>query len=512
MNILLVYPNCPETFWNFRAALSYVSRKATLPPLGLLTVAAMLPASWERRLIDLNVRSLSDADISWADMVFIGGMIVQKDSALQVARRCKDMGKTVVGGGPLFNALTDDFAEVVDHFVLGEAEITLPMFLEDLAQDVPKREYASDVRPEITTVPIPEWRLINPRDYYVMPLQYSRGCPFNCEFCDIVLLNGRIPRTKPPEQMMAEVQALYDAGWRGGVFIVDDNFIGNTRAVKRFLPELIAWQKAHRYPFTFITEASVNLSDDAELMRLMSEANFNKVFLGIETPEESSLKECGKHQNTSRDLVQAVRTIQGHGMQVMAGFIVGFDSDTESTFDIQIRFIQTVGVVTAMVGLLNALPYTRLWHRLREEKRLLAETSGDNTDGRMNFIPKMDCATLLAGYRRIVAEIYSCRSYYRRIGTFLEHYTPTARRHWNGEQTLALCRSIVRLGVLSRHRLHYWRLVGKTLCTQVRALPEAIELAIMSEHFFRLRERLIREVDGCLEQSAPKEVLPAAGR
>ncbi|TVM18361.1 B12-binding domain-containing radical SAM protein [Oceanidesulfovibrio indonesiensis] len=505
MNVLLVYPRCPETFWSFRSALSYVSRKATLPPLGLLTVAAMLPESWDRRLVDCNVRALDDADIAWADLVFVGGMIVQQESALDVVTRSKAMGKTVVGGGPLFNAMVDHFPEV-DHFVLGEGEITVPQFLADLKRGEPKRIYESDTRPDIASVPVPEWRLIDFRDYYTMPLQYSRGCPFNCEFCDIVLLNGRTPRTKAPAQMMAEMQALYDAGWRGGVFIVDDNFIGNKHAVKRFLPELVEWQRSRRYPFTFITEASVNLADDAELMLLMSDANFNKVFLGIETPEESTLQECGKYQNTSRDLAESVRTIQGHGMQVMAGFIVGFDSDTESTFDIQIRFIQNVGVVTAMVGLLNALPYTRLWHRLREEKRLLAETSGDNTDGRMNFIPKMDCEVLLAGYRRIVSEIYSRRSYYRRIGTFLENYSPTARRHWSVRETLAFFRCMVRIGVFSRNRLLYWQLLMKTLRTKVKALPEAVELAILGEHFFRLRERLLREVDFCptMETSTPQ--------
>ncbi len=496
MNVLLVYPRCPETFWSFRSALSYVSRKATLPPLGLLTVAAMLPESWSRRLVDCNVRSLDDEAIAWADLVFIGGMLVQKESALEIVNRCKDMGKTVVGGGPLFNAMVDAFPDV-DHFVLGEGEITVPQFLADFERGEPKRIYDSKERPDIASVPVPEWRLIDFRDYFTMPLQYSRGCPFNCEFCDIVLLNGRTPRTKAPAQMMAEVEALYNAGWRGGVFIVDDNFIGNKHAVKRFLPELVEWQQTRRYPFSFVTEASVNLADDAELMQLMSDANFNKVFLGIETPEESTLQECGKYQNTSRDLAQSVRIIQGHGMQVMAGFIVGFDSDTESTFDIQIRFIQSVGVVTAMVGLLNALPYTRLWHRLREEKRLLAETSGDNTDGRMNFIPKMDCQTLLSGYRRIVSEIYSRRSYYRRIGTFLENYSPTVRRHWSNRDILAALKSMVRIGLFSRNRLLYWQLLAKTIRTRAKALPDAIELAILGEHFFRLRERLLKEVDSC---------------
>ena len=490
MKVLLVYPAYPDTFWSFKTVLKYVSKKATFPPLGLLTLGAMLPKDWDLKLVDVNVTPLDDAQIQWADMVFVGAMIVQKDSAREIIARSKAFGKTVVGGGPLFSTQGEQFKDV-DHFVLGEAEATLPPFLRDLEQGVPKPVYRSEERPDISLTPIPAWHLINLKDYVSMSVQYSRGCPFNCEFCDIVIMNGRVPRVKQPDQMLAEIESLYQAGWRGGVFIVDDNFIGNTKNVKRFLPRLVEWQKAHRYPFQFMTEASTNLADDLELMQLMSAANFHKVFLGIETPELDSLKECGKHQNASRDLVQAVQVIQGQGMQVMGGFIVGFDSDKETTFDAQIRFIQRVGVVTAMVGLLNAIPQTRLWHRLRAEKRLLQDSSGENTDGSLNFIPKMDKEALLAGYRKIIANIYSRRMYYKRIHTFLKHYQPTVKSRPTYADLRTFFRSMLKIGVFSSANVFYWNLVLKTVLTKFRALPAVIELAICGEHYNKMRKRLL---------------------
>ena len=326
-------------------------------------------------------------------------------------------------------------------------------------------------------------------DYVSMSVQYSRGCPFNCEFCDIVVMNGRRPRTKRPEQIMAEFDSLYEAGWRGGVFVVDDNFIGNTAEVKAMLPRLIQWQRERDFPFQLMTEASTNLSDDPELMRLMSRANFHKVFLGIETPEPESLAECGKHQNADRDLVEAVHTIQSNGMQVMGGFIVGFDSDTERTFDAQVNFIQQAGIATAMVGLLNVLPRTRLWERLSAEDRLLEDSTGQNTDGFLNFVPKMEPQKLIEGYKRVIERIYSRPMYYRRIHTFLKTYTPTARTHTRGEDIRAFFRSVFRIGLFSRASPHYWKLL---LTTNVRSLPVAVELAICGEHYVRMRDKLLR--------------------
>lgn len=489
MNILLLYPKYPDTFWSFRHSLKFVSKKAAFPPLGLLTVAAMLPEEWSKRLVDVNVTELTDEDITWADMVFISAMIVQDLSAQEIIDRCKARGKTVVVGGPSFTNHPELFRNV-DHFVLNEAETTLARFLKDLKNGKAEHFYTSKARPVITKTPTPLWSLINFSDYATMAIQYSRGCPFNCEFCDIVILNGRIPRTKSPVQMMAEFQSLYDAGWRGGLFIVDDNFIGNKKNVKEMLPFLIKWQQKHGYPFKLLTEASTNLADDKDLMLEMSAANFCKVFLGLETPVVDSLNECGKIQNVKRDLVEAVRIIHQHGMQVMGGFIVGFDNDPENIFETQIKFIQKIGVVTAMVGLLNAIPQTRLWHRLRAEGRLASGPTGENTDGSLNFIPKMKKEHLIAGYKRIISTIYSPKYYYQRIDTFVRSYRPTVRSRISQDDLKAFVRSLWKIGILSEARLMYWKLIIKTLLTKRQALPTAIELAIYGLHFEKVTRRI----------------------
>jgi radical SAM superfamily enzyme YgiQ (UPF0313 family) len=485
MRILMVYPKYPDTFWSFKYAMKFIHKKASFPPLGLLTVASLLPKEYQLRLIDMNVQKLKDVDIKWADMVFISAMEVQKESVKEVIMRCKSKEKKIVAGGPLFT-IQPDLIKDIDHLILDEAETTLPFFLKDLVSNKLKKVYTSKVRPYIKNVPIPSWSLIDHNRYATMLLQYSRGCPFNCEFCDIGYLNGRIPRTKSPEQITTELQSLYEIGWRKPVFFVDDNFIGNKNEVKRMLPKLITWQKEHNYPFTFLTEASMDLADDEKLMDLMVEANFSKVFLGIETPNIDSLKECKKVQNVSRDLVRSIRLIQNHGMEVMGGFIVGFDSDTESIFQNQIDFIQKTGIVTAMVGLLNAVPETPLWERLKKEQRLFGESSGSNTDGTINFIPQMDIEKLKEGYRSIISTIYSPKEYYKRIDVFLQHYKPKSRGRVHFEHFRAFVRSLWRIGVLSNSRFYYWKLIIKTLAVRRRAFPRAVELAITGHHFQRV--------------------------
>jgi len=491
MNILLIYPEYPSTFWSHKHALKFVSKKAAFPPLGLMTVASMLPSEWKKKLVDVNVRELKDRYIEWADMIFISAMIVQKDSASQIIERCKAMGKTVVAGGPAFTTQTEKF-KGVDHFVLNEAEITLPLFLEDLKKGCAKPVYTSMERPDITKTQIPMWSLINPKHYVTMPVQYSRGCPFDCEFCDIVIMNGRVPRTKTPKQMINEMQALYDSGWRSSVFIVDDNFIGNKVNAKKMLRVLIKWQKKHKYPFMLLTEASMNLADDSELMRLMSAANFYKVFLGIETTNIDSLKECSKMQNVSKDLAESVKVIQQNGMQVMGGFIVGFDSDNENVFESQIKFIQKTGVVTAMVGMLNALPQTRLWHRLKAEGRLTEDTTGENTDGTINFIPRMGREKLVEGYKKMVSSIYSHKQYYKRINTFIKNYKPTVKGRLSMNDINAFVRSMWKIGILSRARFYYWKMILKTAILKRKALPMAIELAIIGMHFSRVSSGIVK--------------------
>ncbi len=484
MKILLIYPKYPDTFWSFKYALKFVSKKASFPPLGLLTVAAMLPKEWDKRLVDMNASALAEEDLKWADYVFISAMVVQKESAMEVVRRCKKLGIKIVAGGPLFTTGYEEFVDI-DHFVLNEAESTLPSFLDDFENGRARRVYTSKEWPDIGKTPYPQWELINMKKYESMCIQYSRGCPFNCEFCDIIVLNGRRPRTKSKNQILGELEVLYAQGWRGGVFFVDDNFIGNIKRLKmEILPPLIDWMTQKKHPFYFFTEASINLSDDEELMQLMVKAGFNRVFIGIETPHEESLTECNKYLNKNRDLIACVKKIQDNGLEVQGGFIVGFDSDPPSIFEKQISFIQKSGIVTAMVGMLNAPRGTRLYSRLKRENRLLEDSSGDNTDFSLNFIPKMNVETLMNGYNKILNTIYSPKHYYKRVITFLKEYKPKkTQSHFKLSHLNAFLKSIWFLGIKGKGRLHYWKLISWTLVRRPRFFSLAITFAIYGFHF-----------------------------
>jgi radical SAM superfamily enzyme YgiQ (UPF0313 family) len=483
MNILLVYPEFPDTFWSFKHALRFIRKKAVAPPLGLLTVAAMLPTGWQKRLVDLNVSSLLQKDLDWADFVFVSGMVVQRDAARLLIARCKKAGKKVVAGGPLFTIEHAQFPEV-DHFVLNEAELTLPPFLADLAYGRPQRMYTTSEYPEITQTPAPFWQIANLKNYDSISIQFSRGCPFSCDFCNVTALLGHRPRLKSATQIVAELDGLYALGWRKNIFFVDDNFIGNKKALKtEVLPALIEWRKG-KTGMAFSTEVSINLADDQELTRLMTQAGFDTVFVGIETPNQDGLVECSKKQNEGRDLVASVKTLQRAGLQVQGGFIVGFDSDPLSIFQQQIDFIQKSGIVTAMVGLLQAPPGTRLYERLKGEGRLVDEMSGDNTDGSTNIIPRMGLETLREGYRKLVDQIYTPQFYYARVMTFLREYQPPkVRLHLEPQYVLALGRSIYQLGIRGVERTQYWKLFFWTLFRRPRLFPLAIALSIYGFHF-----------------------------
>ena len=485
-NILFVYPNCTETFWSFDKIMKIIGKKAAYPPLGLLTVAAMLPENWNKKLIDMNCEILKDEDIKWADYVFISAMLVQKESSKRLINKVKRFGKPIVAGGPLFTTGYEDFPEV-DHLVLGEVEETIKRFLEDIEKGSPERIYFTQEFPDLTKSVIPQWSLIKLSRYNSMSIQYSRGCPFDCEFCDVVRLNGHSPRFKTSEQVISELDALYHHGWHAGVFFVDDNFVSNKRNVKReLLPAIINWQKERGRPFTFNTQASINLADDDELMKLMVEAGINSVFIGIESPDNDSLEEANKSQNKNRNLLESVKKIQKAGMEVQAGFIVGFDSDKPSIFQRQIDFIQKSGIVTAMVGLLIALPKTRLYNRLLETNRLVKEGSANNTKASaLNFTPKMDRQVLLNGHKQILDTIYSPKFYYERIRTFLREFKPAKGKFPRPRlyHIKALFASIWTLGIRKRGRIYYWKLFFWSIFRRPRLFPYTIGLSIIGIHF-----------------------------
>ena len=491
MNILLIYPEFPDTFWSFKHALKFVGKRAALPPLGLLTIASMLPKEWSLRLVDTNVRRLRKKDLAWADCAFISAMVVQRDSARQVIARCKEAGLPIAAGGPLFQ-IEHEKSKDVDHFVLNEAELTLPAFLEDVVHGDPERIYSSAQYADLRQTPRPMWELLDLRRYASMSVQFSRGCPFNCDFCNVTALLGHRVRTKTSQQIIAELDSLYARGWRDEVFFVDDNFIGNKHFLKNdLLPALIKWRKG-KTGIRLFTEASINLADDQSLMEMMVEAGFNKVFIGIETPDEECLAECSKIQNRNRNLVEDVKRIQRSGLQVLGGFIVGLDHDQPSIFQRQIEFIQNSGIVTAMVGLLQAPPGTRLYERMKKEGRLCGDSSGDNVDGTTNIIPAMNLEALREGYKGILQHIYSPEHYYRRVRTFLHEYKPARiRGRVRFSYILAFVRSFYRLGLVDSGRLHYWQLLLWTQFRRPRLFAEAITLAIYGYHFRRVCKRRV---------------------
>jgi len=486
MNVLLAYPEIPDTFWSYSHALRFIGKRAVSPPLGLLTVAAMLPVAWSKRLVDLNVARLSDRDLAWADCVMVSAMGIQRASAHALVRRCRAAGKRVIAGGPLFTAERALFEEV-DHFILNEAELTLPPFLADLQKGCARRIYETEEYADLRTTPIPMLSLLNQKRYSTMCLQYSRGCPFACDFCSVTAMLGRTPRVKQASQVIAELDALYASGWRGPVFFVDDNLIGPRKALRtELLPALIAWQRRHG-PVPLFTQVSVDLADDPELVQQMCRAGFDTVFIGIETPDGESLNECGKRQNRNRDLAANIRSLQRAGLEVQGGFIVGFDHDTPAIFQRQIEFIQKSGIVTAMVGLLQAPPGTTLYQRMAKENRLRGGSTGDNVDGTTNILPRMGLPALSQGYARLLESLYAPRPYYQRVRTFLREYRlPQVRLPVRRMQIRAFVRSIVLLGIAGRERWHYWRLLAWTMLHRPTLLPTAIRLSILGRHYLRI--------------------------
>lgn len=515
MKILLVYPQYPPTFWSLKHALDFVNKKAVMPPLGLLTIASLLDEH-EVKLVDMNVKPISDFDILWADYVFVSAMITQKESAKEVIQKCKKLGRAldikIVAGGPLFNNLQDEFPEV-DHFIMNEGEITLSMFLEDLKTlnngGKLKKVYSSEVRPDIDSVPIPKWDLIDTDDYVKMPLQFSRGCPFDCEFCDIANLNGKTPRIKSTAKFMEELNSLYDAGYRGAIMMVDDNFICNKVKTKELLKEMIDWRKKKKYTSTYVTQISLNLADDDELLNLMHKAGFSSVFIGLETPSTKSLEECGKIHNKGRDMLKDIKKIQKHGLEVYGGFIVGFDHDDETIFEDQFNFIQEAGIVVATIGLLNALPGTKLYYRLKDENRLTSVSSGDNMDFTTNFVTKINKNLLISEYKKLLLSLYSVKNYYERIFNFLKNFKNKSRKDSTKDLTFyslfIFFKSIYLLGIKDKNRFYFWKMFLTCIFKNPGALTSALTQAIYFVHYEKIYEQEdLEEIKG-----KEKELVPA---
>ncbi|MCX5970500.1 MAG: DUF4070 domain-containing protein [Coprothermobacterota bacterium] len=486
MNVVLVYPECPETFWSFKHVLGLIEKAAVAPPLGLLTIASYLPSSWHVKLVDMNVSKLSKEDLRWADLVMISAMSVQRASAKKVIDLCCELAVPVVAGGPLFAVESECFPSVQTIF-LGEAESCFPQYLEELQGGHPQHFYSSKGFPDLQDSPIPTWELLNLRRYHQMSVQFSRGCPHNCDFCDVTTLFGHQVRIKSVPQILGELDRLYAIGWRQSIFVADDNFIANRHFVKReLLPALAQWRKG-KEAISFATQTTIILADDPELRQLMVEAGFRTVFIGIETPEEKSLAECHKEQNRSRDLLSDVRVIQRSGLQIQGGFIVGFDHDPPTIFQQMFDFIQHSGIVVAMVGLLQAFPGTKLYQRLQQENRLKKDLIGDNVCGYTNIIPRMG-ETLLTGYQSLLRQLYAPKKYYERIRIFLKDYKPPQQSvridlRIVPRYSRAFLRLLGRLGFSGKGALSFWRLFNWVLLTRPRMLPLAMTMAAYGIHF-----------------------------
>jgi radical SAM superfamily enzyme YgiQ (UPF0313 family) len=497
LKILHVYPEVPQTFWSMTHALRFAGKRAYSPPLGLLTVAAMLPPEFDQRLRDLNVEPLAEEDLVWADYVFLSAMDIQRDSARRVIERCKRAGVKVVAGGPLFTSDPEHFPEV-DHLVLNEAELTLPEFLSDLANGQAKPLYSTTEFADMRASPLPAFHLVKAQYYGNLSLQFSRGCPYQCEFCDVTTLFGRRPRIKTAEQTVAELDGIYRAGWRDKILFVDDNLMCNRPVLKNeLLPAIIRWKRGKR-GISFQTQITLNLADDQELMDLMYEAGFEWIFIGIETPYEASLVECHKKHNLHRDMPEQLRRLQRSGLQVVGGFIIGFDNDPPDIFRRQFELIQENGIVIAMVPVLQAPIGTELYQRLKREGRIIGEFSG-HVMGDTNILTRMDRDTLRTNYRALLKALYEPRNYYDRIRNLLTQLkVPKQKSPLTLGAVLVVLRCFFWLGLVRRCRFHFWRVFFWTCLHKRESMQSYLRLAIVGYHFSRVYETF-----GAVRQTEP---------
>ena len=491
MRVLLVNPEFPESYWSGRFSLPFAGRASLLPPLGLITVAALLPLDWTCRLVDLNIERLDDEDLRWAEVVMLTGMLVQRPSLHAVLDRCRRAGVRTVVGGPYATALPADLS-AADHVVVGEAEDLVPELARDLATGRAAPIYREREKPDVALSPLPRYDLLKVRRYHQMCLQYSRGCPFNCEFCDIIVMYGRKTRTKTAAQVIAELEAIRRTGFAGDVFFVDDNFIGNRKAVKAVLPHIAEWRRRAGPPLEFYTEASIDLADDEDLVDLMTGAGFTAVFIGIETPSQETLREARKTQNLRRDLVAQVHGLQDRGLDVWAGFILGFDSDHEGSFDAMVRFIESAAIPYAMVGLLGALPNTPLYRRLEKDNRLRPEVTGDQF-GLTNVINLMPAERVLAGYRGVLERLYDPGAYFERCRENLARWRPvpgSLRRRVPHDLACAW-RAIRGQGIAADYRAAYWRFLLWVARHHPGKIGRAIAQAAAGHHYITYTRQVV---------------------
>jgi radical SAM superfamily enzyme YgiQ (UPF0313 family) len=489
MRVLLLYPLFPKSFWSFEKTLALVDCKALMPPLGLITVAAILPQSWEFRLVDHNIQEVTESDWDWAELVIISGMIVQKNDLLAQIAAAKRHNKLVAVGGP-YATTSPQEVESADFLVLDEGEITLPMFIAAIERGDRSGVFRSTEKPAVTETPIPRYDLLDLTAYDNMSVQFSRGCPFQCEFCDIIVLYGRKPRTKTPQQLLAELECIYNLGWRGAVFMVDDNFIGNKRNVKLLLQELKVWMAEKGYPFGLTTEASVDLAQDDELMKLMVECNFKKVFLGIETPDRDSLALTSKFQNTRDPLTESINKITTAGMQVMAGFIIGFDGEKAQAGDRIVQFVEQTNIPLAMFSMLQALPSTALWDRLEKEGRLLNGSANINQTTLMNFVPTRNIEDIATEYVNAFWKLYDPAAYLERVFRYYMMLgsvknSKSLRPSWKSIRALGLI--LWKQGVVAQTRGLFWKNLIQVLVKKPRQLEIYLTLCAYLEHFTEYR-------------------------
>jgi radical SAM superfamily enzyme YgiQ (UPF0313 family) len=505
MNVLLIYPLFPKSFWSFEKTLALLDRKAMLPPLGLVTVAAILPQEWNFKLVDRNIRQITAAEWAWADLVILSAMIVQKEDLLAQIQEAKGRGKRVAVGGPYPTALPQEVTDVgADYLILDEGEITLPLFIDAISRGESSGIFRSGgEKPDVTNTPIPRFDLLEFDAYAEMSVQFSRGCPFQCEFCDIIVLYGRKPRTKSPAQLLSELDYLYELGWRRSIFMVDDNFIGNKRNVKLFLKELQPWMVAHEYPFSFATEASVDLAQDQELMDAMVRCNFGSVFLGIETPDEESLAFTQKFQNTRDSLSEAVYKITRSGLRVMAGFIIGFDGEKSGAGARIVKFVEQTSIPTALFSMLQALPDTALWHRLAKENRLRSKSANINQTTLMNFVPTRPLAEIASEYVEAFWELYEPSRFldraYRHYRILGEATYPKkgkgAKKTLNWKVLRALLTICWRQGVLRNTRWQFWRNLWSMYKHNPGGISSYLSVCAQIEHFLEYRQIVRDEIE-----------------